>query len=354
MKTVDIIKAHIEDSQPPAPTRGYLGMSGVGHDCGRKLWYDFRFATFPYFPAETLLKFADGHNSEDITADRIRDAMPDIEFLTHKPSGEQFGFVDVFGHFRGHCDGVGSGFPEFGSEWAIWEHKCSDRVNVNKLARGIEKHGENAALAEWNMTYYVQAILYMYYGGLKKHIMTVSHSGSRDYIQVCTNADNYQAEQWILQAKNVITSRVPLDRMREDPDYYQCKWCDHAPTCHDTHAPKVTCRSCLHLRPVVSNDNGEWECHKHGHNPSTADQITACKDHLYIPEMLVKWADALGSDGETNVEYKNLLSGDYFKNGSNTGEYSSIEIYKCIDKEIIGDKNVDDFKQTYGATLTDS
>jgi len=119
MKTTDLIKQHIEDSQPDKPTRGYLGMSAIGHDCSRKLWYDFRFCTMPHFDAISLLRFADGHNSEDITAQRIRDAIPEMEFLTHKQNGEQFGFIDIGGHFRGHCDGIGSGFPEFGSEWAI-------------------------------------------------------------------------------------------------------------------------------------------------------------------------------------------------------------------------------------------
>ena len=352
MKTVDLIKAHIYETQPIAPTRGYLGMSGIGHDCGRKLWYDFRFITFPHFPAETLLMFADGHNSEDITADRIRSAMPDIEFMTHKDDGEQFGFADVFGHFRGHCDGIGSGFPEFGNEWAIWEHKCSDRVKVNKLVRLADKHGEGAALAEWNYTYYIQAILYMYYGGVAHHLLTVSHSGSRDYVQICTEADTHQAEQWITQARHVITSDRPLDRFREDPDYYQCKWCDHRDVCHGYEAPEATCRSCLHLSPVVSGEDGLWICHKHGHNPSTADQITACDDHIYIPDLLSNWADITDTT-DAGVVYSNRLNGSQFTNGKNTCDYSSKEIKACAGKELIGNEDIQDIKNTYDAKISD-
>jgi hypothetical protein len=81
MKTTDLIKAYEYDNQNKVPSRGYLGMSGIGHDCSRKLWYDFRLCTFPDFDAITLLRFADGHASEALTAERIRLALPDIRPL---------------------------------------------------------------------------------------------------------------------------------------------------------------------------------------------------------------------------------------------------------------------------------
>ena len=42
--------------------------------------------------AEVLLKFDDGFASEDITAARIRVALPEATLITHKPNGEQVGF----------------------------------------------------------------------------------------------------------------------------------------------------------------------------------------------------------------------------------------------------------------------
>ena len=354
MKTVDLIKCHIDESQPRVPTRGYLGMSSVGHDCGAKLWYDFRFCTFPVFPADTLLKFADGHNSEDITAQRIRDAIPEMDFLTHKEDGEQFGFKDVFGHFRGHCDGVGSGFPEFeDGEWAIWEHKCSDRVVVNKLVRGIEKYGEDQALANWNFMYYVQAVLYMHYGNLKQHLMTVSHSGSRDYVQVITPANPSQAEQWITQAKFIITSAERPNRFREDPEYYQCKWCDHKDICHGDKAPEATCRTCIHLSPVVSGEEGQWYCDKHNFNPTTKEQISACDHHLYIPSLLSNWADFEDADLTGAIEYKNKATGNTFKNGRCAGDYLSSEIKALEDKTLIGNQHINELKEDFDATITE-
>lgn len=351
MKTIDFIKRHIEETQPTRPTRGYLGMSGVGNDCKRALWYGYRFVTYPHFPAETLLKFADGHNSEDITADRIRAALPESRLVTHTAAGEQLPFSDINGHFRGHCDGIALNLPEFPDQWVIWEHKCSDRVTVNKLVRAVDKHGEDKALANWNYVYYVQAILYMYYGKLDQHIMTVSHSGSRDYVQVITPANNYQAEAVIGIAKQVIASDKPLAKLRDDPEYYKCKWCDHSEVCHGTAAPEVNCRTCVFSAPDLTGDDGKWICKKH-HNFEIPmkTQVNGCDDHLYNPLTLGNFAKVIDAT-QSSVVYENTLTEKQFTNGKAAGDFTSHEIFSCEDKAMLGNAHIEEIKRDYGAQI---
>lgn len=344
MDLIDLVDLALEDDQLREPSRGYLGMSSVGHDCTRKLWYDFRFVSMPFFSAKTLQCFEDGHRSEAIMIDRILNAVPQAEFLTHKEDGNQIGFIDIDGHFRGHCDGAISGIEETGNGWAIWEHKCSDRVKVNKLIR-LKESDENSALAAWNWMYYVQALLYMHYSELDMHLTTVVSSGSRKpQVQVITKADPHQAQIWIDHATYVIKAGSPPDRFRVDPEYYQCKWCDHAPVCHHEAVAYPTCRTCIHARPVKS---GEWSCSKFDFNPDTKAQVAGCKDHRYIPEVLDNFADFIRVDGEDTLVYKHKKTNNEFSNGF----YSSKEIHSIASTDLLGAKAIDDIKEVFDATI---
>ena len=52
--------------------RGYIGMSAIGGECARKIYFDFHWCSPPDFSAATLKKFADGHIGEDVQAARLR------------------------------------------------------------------------------------------------------------------------------------------------------------------------------------------------------------------------------------------------------------------------------------------
>lgn len=351
MKTCDIIEAHIEDTQPKAPTRGYLGMSGIGHDCVRKLWYDFRFANYPHFTGETLLKFADGHYSEDLTAERMRAAMPDLVLKTHKPDGEQYGFKDVYGHFRGHIDGIARNLPEWDAgTWAIWEHKCCDRVKANKLVK-LAENDESSALANWNFTYYIQAILYMYYAKVDHHLMTVAHSGSRKYVQVKTPANHELAEEWVQCANYVVTTMSPPDRYRDDPEYYQCKWCDHNKVCHSDALPEVNCRTCIHCMPVIGGDNvdGEWHCKRHDKIITTKEQIAACDKHLYNP-IYFEGRAYVAEAGHDYILYRINDSNAVFTNTSDHDGFSSTEL-KATAFTLLKDSTLMDIKSRFDGEI---
>lgn len=356
MDIVERIYKSLEDAQATTPTRSYLGMSGLGHGCLRKLWSDWRWLNLSNKKAEVLLKFDDGFASEDITAARIRVALPEATLITHKPNGEQVGFIDLCGHLRGHIDGTALGLPEFEDEWVIWEHKCSDRVVANKLERGILKHGMHCALEQWNWVYYCQAILYMYYSKLDHHFMTVSHSGSRAYIYVITPADNKLAETLIEKASMVIASDKPPEKISDKRDFFMCNMCDNQPTCFDHKSPYVSCRSCIHSSPVINmqddKGDGQWLCELNDKTIEKAVQKVGCGEHLFIPELLDTWADFIGAHPVHNaIEYLNKLNGNTFYNGSgDISFFTSNDMFAC-DTQMLGDPNLDDIISTFDAVI---
>ena len=214
-------------------SRDYLGMSALGHVCDAKLWLDFRFASVNSFPAGTLCKFADGHYSEDLTADRLR-AIPHLELQTHNDDGKQIGYSDIGGHLRGHMDGLIKGIIQAPKTMHVWEHKCTDEKYLRALERLIEKKGEKNALEAWNETYYAQAILYMHKSKSKRHFLTVASSGSRRYVEVRTEAKPKKAKELLARAKNIIATDKMPQKVSENDSYYLCKMCSNSGICHGT------------------------------------------------------------------------------------------------------------------------
>ena len=83
--------------------RDYLGASSIGEACSRKLWYRLYSGIKEEFDADTLRRFLDGHRTEELIISWLC-KLPFIELHTHKPDGNQYGFVR--GKYRGNYDGV--------------------------------------------------------------------------------------------------------------------------------------------------------------------------------------------------------------------------------------------------------
>jgi len=66
-------------------------------------------------------------------------------------------------------------------------------------------------------------------------------------------------------------ARAP-ERLSNDPNWYECKWCDHREICHGDGRPERTCRSCEHVKPV----EGGWHCQVHHETLSHATQQVGC------------------------------------------------------------------------------
>jgi hypothetical protein len=286
-------------------------MSEIGRPCERALWYSFRWAEGQSrFDADTLKRFEDGHAGEDLQIKRIR-MVDGITLLNVDPdTGQQFEFVDYYGHFKGHMDGVILGLPQAPKTWHVYEHKVCNDKKLNQLTKLKREVGEKNALRHWDAVYYAQAVLYMDYAQLERHYLTVSSPGGRQTISCRTEADPVAASSLKEKAARIIeSSRAPV-RISGDPSWYECKWCDHHAVCHQGTLPPANCRTCLYS----TADAGEWLCSKWGKGLSLAEQREGCPSHLYLPS-LVDGEQIDAADDGAWVEYR-LPNGEIWRNGA--------------------------------------
>jgi hypothetical protein len=269
----------IEQSQAPRH-RPYLGMSAIGNECSRQLWYSFRWCDKPHFDAATLKRFEDGHRTEDLIVARLA-AIPELTVHAVDPNTNyQFGFRDIDGHFRGHMDGVCLGLIQAPKSWHVLEIKCSAKLgDLDKAKAAV---GEKNALLKWNETYYAQAVLYMDYAEIDRHYLVCVSPGGREETSVRTNADPDAARALRMKAYNIIYAQYAPPRISESPDFYKCRWCDFADVCHGQKMPEANCRTCLHSTPARDS---LWHCARWDRMLSDKEQ-DGCPAHLFIPSLI--------------------------------------------------------------------
>lgn len=288
--------------------REYLGMSGLGAECERRLWLDFRWASAVRHNASTLKKFADGEHGETLQAERLR-RVSGINLLTLDPeTGRQFRFEGVRGHVAGHFDGSILGLIQAPKTWHVWEHKQVEEKKQRRLEKLKADLGEKQALEAWDPVYYGQAVLYMHFSGIDRHYLTCSTPGGRHTISVRTEANPVAASRLLVKAERIIDADRPPARISDDAGYFVCRMCDHRAVCHDGALPARNCRTCLSSTPV---EGGQWQCDRFGKTLTRAEQNAGCALHLFIPDLVAgEQVDA----GDDFVTYR-MADGQEWRDG---------------------------------------
>lgn len=261
--TLQAVDKALEEQERKERHRPYLGASGVGHECERKSWLSFRWASPREVSAKGLKAIQDGHREEDVMALRLR-MVPGVELWTVQPdnSKRQIGFSDLGGHFRGNLDGVIVGLLQAPVTPHVWENKACNEDKFKKIAKLKDEVGEKQTLQHWDPIYYAQAQLYMHYLDLDRHYLTAVTPGGRDFTSIRTEYDPAFAMVLVAKAERIIFSPRPPAGISENPAWHVCKWCDHYSICHSKGTPERNCRTCAHSTPLPE---GGWKCERPGH-----------------------------------------------------------------------------------------
>lgn len=264
-----------------APSRR-VGASSVGHDCTRRGWYSFRWASPSRMDAKGLMTVNDGHRGEIVMANLLR-GVEGVQLWTENPDApeEQISFELVAGHFVGKLDGVILGLLQAPKTPHVWEAKVVNEKKFQKLKQAVDKYGEKNALEQWDIVYFAQAQMYMRGMGLERHYITVATPGVREMIGVRTEYQKERAEMYERRADSIVFSSGIPSKISNDPANFQCKWCDHADVCHGGAAPLRNCRTCKSAMPLPG---GVWGCDYHEKELSVEEQAVGCNAYAMREE----------------------------------------------------------------------
>lgn len=208
--------------------RTYLGMSGIGEICPRKIWYGFRGYTPLPIEGRANMIFDMGNRVEEAVIMWLRKAGYNIE-------GQQADFEAHNGFFRGHCDGMIDGIT---SRRHILEIKSAN----DKKFTLFRKNGIRAI----SETYYAQVQCYMGYSGLERALWVVMNKNTCELYTERAYFNKADFEAYHQKALDIITAQ----EMPEAVENEFCKWCDFRLWCKVTDEAiqtRKTCGTCVWL-----------------------------------------------------------------------------------------------------------
>jgi len=203
--------------------RPYLGVSIVGHECLRRVQYDWWIS--PDLPARTREIFDRGHYFEE----RARRLLIAAGFKFAPP--ETLAFSAVGGALRGHADGIIIHGPHLLGAYVIyplvWEHKCLKATSYREI--------ERVGLGKKHSNYLVQVALYQAYLNITNPaLFTVTNADTCEWLHFFVPFDAERAQLWSDRAANIIAATGAselLPRGFDDPEKFPCKQCPHNARC---------------------------------------------------------------------------------------------------------------------------
>lgn len=262
--------------------RGHMGASILGEECGRAIWYNFRWATKSSFDGRILRLFNRGHLEEGRIIAQL--LMIGMQVWQQDENGKQFRISWADGHAGGSGDGLVLGIPDVPDVLNVLECKTHGEKSFIELA-GKLPDWRNYILGKGPFTgkgvkackpeHYIQMQLYMRRMG---HTMAL-------YIAVCKNTDDQymelitlqpeMADQYADRGEKLVWMEKAPSRINNSPGFFKCRFCDHRPVCHLKAAVAVNCRSCQFVKPIKE---GKWFCNKHKVELPDAKQQVGCPD----------------------------------------------------------------------------
>jgi hypothetical protein len=214
----DPINAAIEHKPIPQEGRGYIGLSQVGHDCDRYLYYVHRNAARdPVYP-RTIRIWERGDWEEA----RI---IEDLENIGCNVRDEQKEISLLGGTIRGHIDGIVNNVPS--------ATETDHLLEIKTMNDASWKQFQKKGIKEVNFQYWIQAQVYAHYLKLKRILFVAVNKNTEERCFERIHVKAGIADKYYDRVCSIIALETPPKRIG-GPDWYQCKMCSFKNTCHDT------------------------------------------------------------------------------------------------------------------------
>lgn len=260
----------IEDGLVEQDFRPYLGISSLGKNCSRELWYGFRLCGKEKITPRQDRLFKRGHREEPI----IQADLRSIGIVCHVDQNNQPEVVCCNGHCKGHCDDVLTRVPDAPKTAHLGEYKThNDKSFTDLVKKGLKLS---------KPVHYAQMIAYMDKLKLTRGLyVAVNKNDDRRYYERISENPEY-ASKLFAKAEMIINAKTPPDRIG-NANWYECKWCSFYLICHFGEQPLVNCRTC---RFVEIKANGLWSCSGHKIQLTFEQQKLGCGRHKFMECLL--------------------------------------------------------------------
>jgi hypothetical protein len=245
--------------------RTHMGASLLGGDCGRAIWYGFRWSTKPTFEGRILRLFNRGHLEEARFIAML--LMLGAQVFQQDAQGKQYRISFAEGHAGGSGDGVAIGVPDLPAGTpALCEFKTHAEKSFCELAGKLPEWRKYLAgtgeftgkgVRDAKFEHYVQMQLYMRKMGIPAALYMAVNKNTDDIYGEIVPLNSELADQFVERGETLVWMDTPPEKINQSPGFFKCAWCDHKPVCHLRAAPDVNCRTCAFSEPIA---NAQWKC----------------------------------------------------------------------------------------------
>ena len=300
LKTVQkIFEWHV--SKRKASHRPHLGGSQIGRECGRALWYQFRWAWSPNFEGRMLRLFETGDLEEPRFETELR-AIGARVWAKDPETGKQIRFEACGGHFALSLDGVVENIPDAPSKPHTLELKTANDKSFAKMQRN--------GLKKANPVYYAQCQVGMHLSNIHDCLFLMKNKNTDAIYGERVKYDKSEGMSLLAKAEQIVFADTPPAKLSDEPSDWRCKFCPYWAVCHGCKIPEAHCRTCAHVTP---EQDGSWSCAAGG------DAKNVCPKHLFIPQIMPKDL-SVHDAGDGWVDYMDEDTGEIIRNQGNSHE----------------------------------
>lgn len=216
IKILDEAIANIPADEP----RRYIGASGIGNDCSRKIWNDYNGVQGKPITPRQRRTFETGKILEDMVLSYIE--LAGFKIIRPEPGSKGIPCHDEeFPLFQGNMDGL------------LYLTETNVVVLELKTAKSSEyKKFVDIGLKAWSPTYYSQVMSYMGMNKLKRALVIVLNKDNAEWH--CEWIEFDEITYCELRSKAIYISQAETapDKINNNPSWWQCQFCKFKENCH--------------------------------------------------------------------------------------------------------------------------
>ena len=241
-----------------------IGASGVGDECVRSIWYDWRGATNDTPDGRMLRLFRTGYIQEDRVVQDLKDAGLEV-WEVDPDTGKQWTYTAANGHFVCKLDGILRGIPGAEKTPHTLEIKSSNVKGFTELT----KFGVQRAKPE----HYAQMQSGMWLSGLTRCLYVAIRKDDEKYYIERVERDEVAIAEIQSKLEKLTSIMSPPPRFTDKEGFWGCKFCDAQEVCWGHKPALQNCRTCQFSS---IKDEGGWVCEKFNREIPYGAQLKGC------------------------------------------------------------------------------